>query len=92
MRRELLEETGIDAAEVTIADEWSVVFAAPRIACMKPIRLAVDACEAKARIDAFLARDPMAELARMDVVRRPEDIDEKRTPAFVAAYLRAALA
>jgi hypothetical protein len=52
--------------------------------------LAIPADEAKARIDAFLARDPLAELTRMHVVRGAEDIDERRTPIHVAAYLRAA--
>ena len=41
--------------------------------------------------DAFLARDPHAELSRMHIVRRPDDIDPERTPDFVAAYIRAKL-
>jgi 8-oxo-dGTP pyrophosphatase MutT (NUDIX family) len=91
-RRELLEETGIDAAETAVMSGWSVVFSPSSIACMKPMTLLVAAAEARARIDAFLARDPHAELALMHVVRSVEDIDEKRTPAFVAAYLSAAFA
>ena len=91
-RRELLEETGIAADEAAIRRGWTVVFAPRRIACMKLMTLAVPAEEAKARIDAFLARDPPPEFTRMHVVRGAEDIDETRTPAFVAAYLRAAFA
>ena len=91
-RRELLEETGITADEATIRRDWTVVFAPGRIACMKLMTLAVPADQAKARIDAFLARETLAEFARMHVVRTAEDIDEARTPAFVAAYLRAAFA
>jgi 8-oxo-dGTP pyrophosphatase MutT (NUDIX family) len=89
-RRELLEETGIAADEAAIRPDWTVVFTPGRIACMKLMTLAIPAEEAKARIDAFLAREPLAELTRMHVVRGAEDIDEKRTPIHVAAYLRAA--
>ena len=89
-RRELLEETGLQADEASIGRAWTVVFEPWRIACMKPMTLAVPADEAKARIDDFLRRDPLAELSRMHIVRSVEDIDEARTPAFVAAYLRAA--
>jgi 8-oxo-dGTP pyrophosphatase MutT (NUDIX family) len=91
-RRELLEETGLRAEEASISTTWTVVFQPWRIACMKAMTLAVAADEAKASIDAFLRRDPGAELSRMHIVRGPEDIDEARTPAFVAAYLRAAFA
>ena len=78
------------AEEASISSTWTVVFHPWRIACMKPMSLAVPADEAKARIEAFLRRDPRAELSRMHIVRRAADIDEARTPAFVAAYLRAA--
>ncbi len=54
------------------------------------LRLAAE--DAKARIDAALARDPNAELTRMLIVRRPDDIDRARTPDFVVAYLEAAFA
>ena len=91
-RRELLEETGIAADEAAIRRDWTVVFAPARIACMKLMTLAVPADQAKARVEAFLARDRSPEFTRMHVVRSAEDIDEPRTPAFVAAYLRAAFA
>lgn len=89
-RRELLEETGISADEAAIRPGWTVVFAPRRIACMKLMTLAIPADQAKARVDAFLARDPLPEFTRMHVMRSADDIDEARTPAFVAAYLRAA--
>ena len=91
-RRELLEETGVDASEAAIARGWTVVFADRRIACMKLMTLAVPAARAKARIEAYLAHDPHAELSRMHIVRSPRDIDESRVPLFVAAYLRDAFA
>ena len=92
VRRELFEETGVSADEAAITDGWTVVFTPQRIACMKLMTLLLSADQAKARIDAFLALDPQSELARMHVVRRAGDIDEARTPAFVSAYLRLALA
>jgi len=91
-RRELLEETGVNAEIAEIRRGWTVIFAAQRIACMKLMTLPVDAEAAKMRIDAFLALDPHAELSRMHIVRAPDDIDEERTPDFVAAYLRSAFA
>ena len=91
-RRELLEETGVSAEVAAISPGWTVIFAAQRIACMKLMTLPVDAEAAKMRIDAFLALDPHAELSRMHIVRAPDDIDEERTPDFVAAYLRSAFA
>ena len=54
--------------------------------------LPVAASEAKAEIEAYLARDPHAEFSRMHIVRDPYDIDETRVPIFVAEYLRSAFA
>jgi 8-oxo-dGTP pyrophosphatase MutT (NUDIX family) len=90
--RELVEETGVEAREVALDPLWTVVYAPPRIACMKLMRLAAPAAAIKARVDAFLAADPEAELARLHVVRRPEDIDEQRSPRFIVDFLRHAFA
>jgi hypothetical protein len=59
---------------------------------MKIMRLSAPAEAIKARIDAFLADDPEAELATMHVVRGREDIDEQRSPRFVVDFLRYAFA
>jgi 8-oxo-dGTP pyrophosphatase MutT (NUDIX family) len=90
-RRELLEETGVNADIAAVAAGWTVVFSEGEIACMKEIALPVPADEAKASIDAFLAADPHAELKRMYIVRSPGDVDPERTPDFVAAYIRGKL-
>jgi 8-oxo-dGTP pyrophosphatase MutT (NUDIX family) len=89
-KRELFEETGVAAAETAVRPGWTVVLAERRIACMKPITLPLSAEAVRARIDAFLARDPNSELRRMHIVRRRNDIDRERTPDFVVAYLEAA--
>jgi hypothetical protein len=88
----LLEETGLLAAETNMAPDWTVVITSQRIACMKLMTFPLPATRLKARIEAFLARDPLAEFARMHIVRDPEDIDEERVPSFVADYLRYAFA
>ena len=90
--RELEEETGIRAAETAYEESWTVVHAPPRVACMKSMRLRIPADAAKARIEAFLARDPHAELARMHVARRAGDLDAARTPDFIKDFLRHAFA
>ena len=84
--RELLEETGVRAEEAIIGATWTVVFAGSRIACIKLMTLPLTADKAKARIEAFLAREARPELTRMHIVRRASDIDEARMPVFVSAY------
>jgi 8-oxo-dGTP pyrophosphatase MutT (NUDIX family) len=89
--RELREETGLGADDVAMAPNWTIVYAPPRIACMKSTRIAASAFEVKARIDAFLRRENQRELARIHVVAAPPDIDAARSPAFIVDYLRYAL-
>jgi NUDIX domain len=91
-RRELLEETGILAAETDIAPGWTLAITPQRIACMKLMTLPHPAACLKAQIEAFLARDPLSEFSRMHIVRGPQDIDEARMPIFVADYLSYAFA
>lgn len=89
-RRELLEETGVSASEAVVEGGWTLALAGRKIAAMKLMTLPLPAAQAKARIETFLARDPKAEFSRIHVVRGAADIDDARTPDFVAAYLRAA--
>ena len=89
-RRELLEETRVRAEEAIIGATWTVVGAGSRIACIKPMTLPLTADRAKARIEAFLAREARPELTRMHIVRSASDINEACMPIFVSAYLRAA--
>jgi 8-oxo-dGTP pyrophosphatase MutT (NUDIX family) len=90
--RELEEETGISADETVYDRSWIVVHAPPRVACLKIMRLNIAAETAKARIEEFLARDPHAELARVHVARRAEDLDAARTPKFIKDFLNYAFA
>ena len=90
--RELEEETGIAADAVACEPGWTVVYAPPRIACLKLMRLAEPAETVKARVEAFLAADPEAELSGMRIVRRPADIDRARAPSFIVDFLDDAFA
>ena len=91
VKRELEEETGVNAADTTFGADWLVVYAPPLIACMKVMRLALDAATAKTRIETFLASEAHPELAAVHIVRRLEDLEVKRTPAFMRAFLSDAL-
>ena len=89
-RRELHEETGLDAGEAAAAAPgWTVVLHAHRVACMKRMALAEPAEQARAKIEALIARDPHPEFSRIHIVRSAADIDPARTPPFVAAYIEA---
>ncbi len=90
--RELEEETGIAADAVACDPGWTVVYAPPRIACLKLMRLAEPADAVKARIEAFLAADPEAELSGMRIVRGPADIDRAHAPGFIVDFLDDAFA
>jgi 8-oxo-dGTP pyrophosphatase MutT (NUDIX family) len=87
-RRELLEETGLLAAETDMGPGWTLAITPQRIACMKLMTFPLPAERLKTRIETFLARDPLAEFSGMHIVRKPADIDAERVPIFVADYLR----
>jgi 8-oxo-dGTP pyrophosphatase MutT (NUDIX family) len=91
VRRELTEETGISADEVTFDDGFTVMMDQVRVAFLKRVRTPLTADALVARIHAFLARDPQPELARMHIVRKVEDMPPA-TLGFVQDYLRNKLA
>ena len=90
--RELGEETGIAPDEVACDPGWTVVYAPPRIACLKITRLGAPAEAVKARVEAFLAADSDAELAAMRIVRGPAELDRARAPGFIVDFLDFAFA
>ena len=87
-RRELKEETGVAAAAADYASGWTIVYAPPRIACIKRVQLDIGIDQMRARIDAFLAADGDAELGAVHFVRSRADIAPDKMPPFIAAYLR----
>ena len=92
LTREVEEETGIAARETTYCASWIVVHAPPRIACMKIMQLGVPAAPAKARIEKFLARQPQAELAAIQIVGKIDDLGPARMLPFVRDFLTYAFA
>ena len=90
--RELKEETGVEADAVACDPDWTVVYAPPRIACLKFMRLAEPAETVKAHVEAFLAANSDAELSGMRIVRGPADVDRARAPGFIVDFFDFAFA
>ena len=90
IRRELREETGLDAAALDVEPGLTLVMDACRVGFMKRVRSPETAAALVARIASFLARDPEPELARMHVIRSAAEIGPA-VQVSAAAYLRAKL-
>ena len=86
LRREMIEETGLRPDDYQAADHWECVRTASWIAMMKPLQAPEPAEPLRARILAYLARDPNPELAGIRIVRGPADLDAMMPP-FVIAFL-----
>jgi 8-oxo-dGTP pyrophosphatase MutT (NUDIX family) len=84
--RELQEETGLGADEVSPAPGWRAVVAGARIALVRPLRLREDSDKLAARMRAFIARDKAPELEDIVIVRAPADFVPDM-PDFVRAYI-----
>lgn len=54
---------------------------------MKVTRIAQEAGAVMAQVDAFLRRDPHAELVRLHAVRALADLQPGVMPGFILAYL-----
>jgi 8-oxo-dGTP pyrophosphatase MutT (NUDIX family) len=86
VRRELKEETGLDAAEFTVELGWTTVVDGALIAQIKVLRSSERADALRARMLDHLARERQPELADVLVVRGPADFDPAM-PAFVTVFL-----
>lgn len=84
--RELEEETGLQADDVSAAPGWRAVLAGPRIALMRTLRAHQTADELRRRIRAFLAAQPRPELADIHLCRSPDDL-VAAMPPFITAFL-----
>jgi 8-oxo-dGTP pyrophosphatase MutT (NUDIX family) len=87
VRRELMEETGIDASDLDVEPGWTTVFAGSRIAQIKLLRAHATAAELRARILDHLSQEAEPELSDIRIVRGPDDLDPM-IPDFVVAFLR----
>ena len=90
IRRELAEETGLDPASLRFDPGMTLVMDGRRVGFMKRVRSSETADALVARVDAFLARDPEPELARMHVIRTRAEIGPA-VQVSAAAYLGAKL-
>ena len=89
--RELFEETGIDIAGADIDPSWTIVRLGPRVACMRAVQLAETADAIVARVADTLSREETPELAGLIAVRSLADLDGRKAPDFIHAYLAHAL-
>ncbi|MFI5014393.1 MAG: NUDIX hydrolase [Hyphomicrobiales bacterium] len=92
LMRELEEETGLSAAEVSIGDGWTAILEAQRIAFMRPVAIDMEAEAARRLILSRLAAQAEPELADIRIVRSTADIDKASMPGFTCAFLEHALA
>jgi 8-oxo-dGTP pyrophosphatase MutT (NUDIX family) len=84
--REVAEETGLTAADYAAAPDWHAVPAGARLALMKVLAVPASALELQRRMRDHIAREELAELADIRIVRGPDDFDP-HMPAFVVAFL-----
>ena len=89
--RELGEEMGLATADVIAEPGYAIVFAGPRIACMRDLRTHRSAAEVVARVKKFIAAETMPELDDAMAIASLADLDPQRMPDFALAYLRSRL-
>ncbi len=92
LERELEEETGLRRDEIALEDNWVVVIDDPRVAFLKPARLAMPAEAARKMIRERLPTLHEQELVDIALVRGPGDIDAAVMPGFAARYMAAVFA
>lgn len=87
VRREVLEETGLDVAEFNAEPGWTTVFDLPLIAHIKVLHSRDSAEVLRARVHAFLAREQQPELYASRIACGPADL-VPAMPRFITAFLR----
>lgn len=85
--REIAEETGLDAAECAVAPSWTIVEEDGRTAFMRVVRLVAASGAVRERIRRFLARETRPELADVEIVSSPSELDRSAVPGVVTAFL-----
>ena len=84
--RELEEETGLTAADFRAEPDWHCIVSGPTIAMMQVLNLDMSGEEARARIEANLAREDEPELSAIHLVRGMSDL-RPSMPRFVTAFV-----
>ncbi len=86
LRRELKEETGLDAGALAAEAGWTTVVDGVLIVQIKVLRARENADTLQARVLDHLAREKQPELAGIRIVRGPADFDTAM-PRFVTTFL-----
>lgn len=86
VRREVREETGLDAEMLSSAAGWHMIRAGGRIALLKRMRSQDSAEDLRQRVRGYLASQHAPELADMYIARGPADLDPSM-PEFITAFL-----
>ena len=84
--RELGEETGLTTTDYRIEPGWHCVVTGPTVAMLQVINLDMPGDEARARIEANLAREAEPELSAIHLVRATSDL-RPSMPRFVTAFV-----
>jgi 8-oxo-dGTP pyrophosphatase MutT (NUDIX family) len=85
--RECAEETGLLVHEIDNRGSWIAVRRNGQLALMRDILIRFPADEARALIEARIARQDPQELARIHIVRRPEDGHALTMPDYMQPFL-----
>jgi 8-oxo-dGTP pyrophosphatase MutT (NUDIX family) len=84
--REIAEETGLTTEEYTAEADWHCVVSGRAIAMIQVLNLDMPGEEARARIEANLAREDEPELSAIHLVRGMSDLTPTM-PRFVTAFI-----
>jgi 8-oxo-dGTP pyrophosphatase MutT (NUDIX family) len=87
--RELGEETGITAAQVSIAPGWSIVTEGPKMAFMRSMQLALTSDDAVAQVSRFIAAERQPEFSQVFAAHGPADVVGRPLSGFMRRYLEA---
>jgi 8-oxo-dGTP pyrophosphatase MutT (NUDIX family) len=86
IRREMAEETGLEASAYDAEEDWYCVLARPHIAHFKVLHARATAAVLRARIHTHLSREAQPELADVRIVCGPADLDPMM-PLTVTTFL-----
>jgi 8-oxo-dGTP pyrophosphatase MutT (NUDIX family) len=86
--RELREETGLQAGDVSIMPGWTLVTDVGRAAFMRSMVIDLPAEGARKEMLARMKHLDDDELSDIVIVRSVEDLDSQRMPDFILTYLR----
>ncbi|TDR85176.1 NUDIX hydrolase [Enterovirga rhinocerotis] len=92
IRREIIEETGLQPGDYEVDPGWLVVEEHGLVAFMQTVRLPWSAAEARRRVMRFLTTETKPELAGIEIVSGPEGIEAAATPSIMPVFLRDAFA